>query len=121
MRWQQCFSLQSDAKVYIPSDIDQQETEDTANTLLRNLSFLSPSTECVSAIRPFLCLYLFGSCDSNNQSHQVTQADCERLRDNVCAQEWALAEGIVDLPICDELLIKEEECQGAPFLFLQPL
>ena len=119
-RWQQCFTPQSDAYVYIPSDVDQQRAEDTANTLLRNLRlFLSPSPECVSAIRPFLRLYLFGSCDSNNQSHQVTQADCATLRDDVCAREWALAEGIVDLPICDELFKKEEECQGiyAPFLF----
>ena len=118
-RWQQCFTPQSNAKVYVPTDIDQQGAEDTANTLLRNLPFLSPSTECLSAIRPFLCLYLFGSCDSNNQSHQVTQTDCATLRDDVCVREWALAEGIVDLPICDELFKEEEECQGiyAPFLF----
>ena len=111
-RWQQCFSPQSNAKVYVPSDVDQHGAEDTANTLLRNLQFLSFSTECVSAIRPFLCLYLFGSCDSNNQSHQVTQTNCETLRNDVCAREWALAEGIVILPNCDKLIREKEECQG---------
>ena len=63
-------------------------------------------------LRPFLCLYLFGSCDSNNQSHQVTQADCERLRDDVCAREWAQAEMILGrdaLPQCGDFPSQEEE------------
>ena len=114
-RWQHCFSPQSDAMVYVPSDVDQQGAEDAANTLFSYLPFLSPSPECVSAIRPFLCLYLFGSCDSNNQLHQVMQTDCERLRDDVCAREWALAERFLGqgvLPNCDDLTKKEEECQG---------
>ena len=79
------------------------------------LQFLSPSKECETDLRPFLCLYLFGSCDSNNQSHQVTQADCERLRDGVCAREWTQAEGILgsDVPQCGAFSSQEEEsCQG---------
>ena len=112
MRWQQCFSPQFDAKIYIPSDINQQEAEDVADTLLRNLPLLSPSAECMSTIRPFLCLYLFGACDTDNKSHQVTRTDCERLRDDVCAREWALAERIVVLPSCNDLSKTEEKCQG---------
>ena len=83
---------------------------------------LSPSAECEAAIKPFMCLYLFGSCDSDNQPHQVTQADCERLRDDVCSEELVLAvdllgEGV--LPNCDDLqdLQQEEECQGIIILF----
>jgi hypothetical protein len=76
---------------------------------------LSPSQECEAAIKPFLCLYLFGSCDSHNQTHQVTQVDCERLRDDVCSQELLLAVDLLGqgvLPNCDDLLQQEEECQG---------
>ena len=114
MRWQQCFSPQSSA-VYLPLDINQEEAEATANLLLQGLPLLSPSPECEVAIRPFLCLYLFGSCDSDNQPHQVTQANCERLRDDVCAREFILAERFVGqgiLPNCDNLLQQEEECPG---------
>ena len=76
---------------------------------------LSPSAECEAAIKPFMCLYLFGSCDSDNRPHQVTRTDCERLRDDVCSEELVLAvdlfgEGI--LPNCDDLLQQADECQG---------
>ena len=114
MRWQQCFSPLSDA-VYLPSDTNQEEAEATANFLLLSLPLLSPSPECEAAIRPFVCLYLFGSCDSNSQRHQVTQTNCERLRDDICAQEWMQAEHLLGqgvLPNCDDLLRQEEECQG---------
>ena len=113
-QWQQCFSPQSDA-VYVPSNTNQEEAEDTANFLLPSLPLLSPSPECEAAIRPFVCLYLFGSCDSDNSPRQVTQASCIRLRDEVCAQEFVLAERLVGLgvlPNCDDLLQQEEECQG---------
>ena len=111
-RWQQCFSPQSDG-VYLPSDTNQDEAEDTANMLLQGLPLLSPSPECEEAIRPFICIYLFGSCDSDNQSHRGSQADCERLRDDVCAREVELAkvylgEGV--LPNCDDPQ-PEKECQ----------
>ena len=110
-RWQQCFSPLSDA-VYIPPNM---EAETIAELLLLSLPLLSPSPECEAAIRPFLCLYQFGSCDSDNNLHQVTQASCIRLRDDVCAQEFVVAEGILGqgvLPDCDDLLQQEEKCQG---------
>ena len=114
-RWKECFSPQSD-RVYLPSDVNQGEAEATANVLLLGLPLLSPSPECGAAIRPFLCLYLFGSCDSvSRQLHQVTQAYCERLRDDVCTQEFVEAEELLGqgvLPNCDDLLQQEEECQS---------
>ena len=114
-RWKECFSPQSD-RIYLPSDVNQGEAEATANVLLQGLPLLSPSPECEAAIRPFLCLYLFGSCDSvSRQQHQVTQANCERLRDDVCTQEFVEAEELLGqgvLPNCDDLLQQEEECQS---------
>ena len=111
--WQQCFSQQANADIYIPSNIDPQQTEERAKSFFFGLPSLSPSPKCVDDLRPFLCLYLFGSCDSNNQSHQITQADCERLRDDVCAQEWAKAESFLGrgaLPQCSDFPNQEELC-----------
>ena len=105
--WQQCFSQQAVTDIYIPSDIDLQQTESTANTFFSALQLFSPRPECVTNLRPFLCLYLFGSCDSNNRFHQVTQTDCERLRDDVCSQEWVKAERY--LPQCGDFPSQKEE------------
>ena len=114
MKWQLCFTPQ-DNVIRIPSDTSQEEAENAAKGLLQGLPLLSPSPECEAAIKPFLCLYLFGSCDTNNQPHQALQADCVRLRDDVCAQEWTLVERLLGqgiLPDCSALLNQEDECQS---------
>ena len=100
----------------VPLDANQEEAEATAERLLLGLPLLSPSPECEAAIRPFLCLYLFGSCDSDNQLLQITQKDCEMMRDDVCAREWALGEQYLGqgiLPDCSSLSSQEDECQGS--------
>ena len=117
---QSCYTSQVDVPVHIPLDTDHEEAEATAKRLLKGLPLLSPSPECEAAIRPFLCLYLFGSCDSDNQPHQVTRTDCERMRDDVCAREWALAERFLGqgvLPECGTLYNEgggppKYECRG---------
>ena len=112
---QSCYASQVNEPVHIPFHTNQGEAEATVQRLLLGLPLLSPSPECEAAIRPFLCLYLFGSCDSNNQTHQATKANCISLRDVVCAQEFVQAERIVGqdmLPNCDDLIQQEEECQG---------
>ena len=90
--------------IHVPLETNQEEAEATATRLLQGLPLLSPSQECEAAIKPFLCLYLFGSCDSDNQSHQATRADCLRLKENICVEEWALAERYLGqgiLPDCN--------------------
>ena len=116
---QQCFSQQAVTDIYIPSDVDQEQAKEKANLVSFGLSVLSPapSPECVTVLKPFLCFYLFGLCDTNHtdgQSHQVTQADCERIRDDVCAREWAQAEMYLDgseydLPQCSDFPSQEKE------------
>jgi hypothetical protein len=123
IKLQPCYASQVDVPVRIPADTNQEDSEATAKRLLQGLPLLSPSPDCEAAIRPFLCLYLFGSCDSDNQSHRSTQADCKEIRDDVCAREWALAEGYLGqgvLPECGTLLneddkppiITKEKCRG---------
>ena len=65
------------------SNTNQEEAEATVRSLQLGLCLLSPSPECEAAIKPFLCLYQFGLCDSDNQPHRGTRASCERLRDDV--------------------------------------
>lgn len=116
-RWQNCFSPQADynTEIYILPEVNLQEAEDRASLLLAGLALLSPSEECDAAIRPFLCLYLFGSCDMDNQPHHVSRTDCERLRDDICTQEWAQAEAFLGrgvLPDCYALTLQINECSG---------
>ncbi len=115
MELQSCYASHKSV-VRVPIDTNQEEAEVTVQRLLQGLPLLSPSPECEAAIRPFLCLYLFGSCDSDNQLHQVTQADCEEMRDDVCAREWALGERFLGqgiLPDCNTLPNQEDDsgCQ----------
>ena len=52
--------------------------------LLQGLPLLSPSPECEEAIRPFICSYLFGSCDSDNQPHRGSQTCRLRKTERWC-------------------------------------
>ena len=110
LKWQQHFSPQSTV-IYLPSDTDQEEAEATVTSLVDGLGPILLSEKCEAAIRPFLCLYLFGSCDSDNQQHRGTRENCERLRDGACASEFIQAQGLHVLPNCDDLQYKKE-CQG---------
>ena len=118
MELQTCYASHNfKSMARIPSDTNQEEAEATAMRLLQGLPLLSPSPECEAAIRPFICLYLFGSCDSErNQARRVTQKDCEMMRDDVCSREWALGEQYLGqgvLPDCSTLPNQrlEDKCQ----------
>ena len=113
-KWQMCFSGQQTNDVYVPSSVDQDEAESMANQLLTVLPILSPRPECVADIKPFMCLRLFGSCDANNQPRQVSQAECERLRDDVCAEPWRRINSVQKgaLPDCGTFEDQEIQCLG---------
>ena len=96
-------------EVHIPQDINQEETELQANQLLTvGLSFLQTSAECEAEVRPFLCLYLFGLCDSGSgQVYQPSFSECVTLMTKTCATEWQAAVGTQLgrslLPSCESL------------------
>ena len=120
--YQECFSAGSagsNGDILIRSDINQETVETDAELLIESgLSFLNPSAECVAAIRPFLCLYLFGVCDSSSQLLQVSSSECVDLRDDICATEWSAAVGFLgprSLPVCEDLptQIADESCMNS--------
>ena len=96
--------------IYItPRDgVDQEELEIQAELLLNGLSspLISASPECVEAVLPFLCLYLFRLCDSNGTLYQPSSGDCVTISTVVCEREWIAATTILGperLPQCELL------------------
>ena len=88
------------------------DQEMTINDYLSNLELILPSVECREAVTPFLCLHLFGLCDSTGVSLQPTSGQCEEIRDRVCRTEWATALSFgVDLPDCESFPSEQASCQ----------
>jgi len=84
---QACLTGRGDSQeVHIPQDINQEEMELQAHQLLTvGLSLLQTSAECEAAVQPFLCLYLFGLCDSGSgQVYQPSFTECVTLMTKTC-------------------------------------
>ena len=97
---------QSSGDVYV-SVTDLVETERQVNGLLNNLNtFIGPSPGCRAAVEPFLCLYLFGLCDSSGVAYEPSFEECVFISTDICASEWAQANilltlgGLSPLPEC---------------------
>ena len=88
-----------------------RDEESTARGLISSLEFLGPSDECRGAVTPFLCLSLFGLCDSSGVSLQPTSGQCEEIRDRVCRTEWATALSFgADIPDCGKFPSEQASC-----------
>ena len=112
---QTCYSSESSLPINIPANIDQDQVETTANQLISALIILHPTEECSESIRPFLCLHLFGLCDSNGVLHTTLRGECEEIRDMLCSREWKTAVILLPsgtLPVCEALSDQTEECAG---------
>ena len=86
----------SSRNVYI-SATDQEAVEAQASQLFSRLGDLNPSPECRAAVQPFLCLYLFGLCDSRGTAYQPTFEECVLISTDVCESEWMLANSFLAL------------------------
>ena len=88
---------QSSGGVYV-SATDQVETEGQVNLLLNSLNtIIRPSPECRAAVEPFLCLYLFGLCDSSGVAYEPSLEECVFISTGICASEWAQANNLLTL------------------------
>ena len=64
------------------------------------------SNECLAAIIPFTCQYVYPPCDGNGIGKFITQEQCINIRDEVCVSEWRLAMATRFgslLPICEAI------------------
>ena len=88
---------QSSSDVYV-SATDQVETEGQVNILLNSLNtIVRPSPGCRAAVEPFLCLYLFGLCDSSGVAYEPSFEECVFISTDICASEWAEANNLLTL------------------------
>ena len=92
----------------IATDSNLEAAEATLSFIDRDTSGLV-SPACAAEVKPFLCLYFFGLCDTTEGvSYQPSAGHCRDLRDSVCAEEWEtvarlgqLLPDIPALPNCD--------------------
>ena len=88
------------------SATDQEEKETQAIGVLAGLTTLGATPECRTVAEPFLCLYLFGLCDSSGMVYAPSYEDCVLISTDLCASEWAMANrllpllGLPSLPEC---------------------
>ena len=88
---------QSSGDVYV-AVTNQTEIEGQVNQLLYNFStFIRPSPGCRAAVEPFLCLYLFGLCDSSGVAYEPSFEECVFISTDICASEWAEANNLLTL------------------------
>ena len=107
--------LSDTTELGIPTSKDQQIMENKVQQILAAVPLLNPSPECAEKIKPFLCLHLFGLCDSSGSLHTVGREDCLELRDVVCSREWEKTVqtlGAEVVPICEELTNITDDCFG---------
>ena len=97
------------------STINQQQGEIDATQFLNGLPLLNPTTECLEELTPFICLHIFGLCDTSGNLHTSLRGDCLKIRDSVCPSQWAVAMSVLPpgtLPVCEDLPDVTEECIG---------
>ena len=90
----------------------QQDKEEQAKLFIANLD---SSPECMEAVVPFLCFYIFPLCDSSGRLYQPSAAECTTVIDGICAREFesAATSAMSDqLPQCQLLPQNTLECNG---------
>ena len=88
-----------------------------AQQFLTGLQILNPSPECREVVEPFLCLYVFGLCDSSGELYLPSSGECETLTTETCAREWTMAQSLLSsdqLPQCNSLPVTSVACNGEP-------
>ena len=88
--------------------VNNDITEHQLSTFLTNLEEFSAliSKECLAAVIPFLCQYVYPPCDDNGNAKFITQEQCINIRDEVCISEWrfAMASDLGSLlPVCEAI------------------
>ena len=108
-------SATDDIFIAVGSASSQTAKEEQANLFIGGLSFLNPSSDCMEAVVPFLCFYIFPLCDSSGHLYQPSSAECKEITDGICAQEFAMAAVFVEasqLPQCALLPEKTQRCNS---------
>ena len=73
------------------SATNQEEKERQAVQIQGGLTIIGATSECRAVAEPFLCLYIFGLCDSSGMVYAPSYEDCVLISTDICASEWAKA------------------------------
>ena len=103
--------------IFIAADptSSQLAREERATLFVGGLSLLNPSPECMQAVVPFLCSYIFPLCDSSGLPYLPSSVQCREIINGICANEFDVAEmlaGESQLPQCQLLPEATRECNG---------
>ena len=107
------------SEIYIAASNGEQEQQ--AQQLLFGLRLLDPTPECREAVEPFLCLYVFGLCDSSGELYLPSSGECETLTTETCAREWTMAQSLLgsdQLPQCNSLSERSVGCNPGMWVCL---
>ena len=108
------------SEIIVPFTSNLQRSKQDLRALVGGLPLLQPSPACEARVKPFLCLHVFGLCDSSGKYHTSLRRECTEIRDNICAKEWRKAVDLLGddaLPVCEDLPDVTEECvmEGTPW------
>ena len=114
----------SNAVIISSQEVTQDAREERVQTLLHGLQLLQPSVDCENVFQPFLCLYIFGLCDSSGELYLPSSGECRMVTEETCVLEFQTALRIVGpdvLPQCEDLPDAVMECTGIAFItYLAP-
>ena len=82
------------------------------------------SKECLDTVMPFLCQYVYPSCDGNGSAQFITQKQCINIRDDLCEIEWRIAMTTEHgnlLPVCETFGNDNESSSINNELNMEPL
>ena len=108
-------NARGDIIIAVDPSSSQEDKESEAEQFIGGLSFLSPSPECMEAVVPFLCFYIFPLCDSSDRPYQPSSAECSAITNGICAREFETAATFArsdQLPQCQLLPETTLKCNG---------
>ena len=105
----------SDIFIAVDPASSQSSKEEQASLFIQGLPFLAPGPECMKAVIPFLCFYVFPLCDSSSGLHQPSSEECREITEDICAREFQTAATFAtdgQLPQCQLLPDTALKCNG---------
>ena len=114
---QGCFpdrNATGDIIIAMDPSLSQQDKEEQVTLFIGGLPILNPSPECLEAVVPFLCFYIFPLCDSSGCPYQPSSVECSAVTDDICDQEFEIAATFASdqLPQCQLLPDSTSECNS---------
>lgn len=100
---QHLFQLNNETSLSILM-LDNNSEDVMLSFIEMNAHFISE--RCAMVLMPFLCQYIFPTCDSEGNISFPNQAECKNVQEDTCASEWKMimkTSFSTLLPVCENL------------------